>query len=126
MLRSLIFRGASCIDAKSKKEAPESGFEPESEPRQGFLGLLSGFKAYKLNISGEELNSQQRETLATLAFKYTKKELDSHLSWQTRLFFSSLRAIYVNLPAAFFYTSLQTAYDGVLEIRRRGLFFSAN
>jgi hypothetical protein len=34
-LKSLILKSASYIDAKSKKGAPESGFEPESEPRQG-------------------------------------------------------------------------------------------
>jgi hypothetical protein len=34
-LRSIIFQGGSEADADSKKGAPESGFEPESEPRQG-------------------------------------------------------------------------------------------
>jgi hypothetical protein len=36
-LKSLILKSASYIDAKSKKGAPESGFEPESEPRQGSM-----------------------------------------------------------------------------------------
>jgi hypothetical protein len=36
-LKSLILLNASYIDAKSKKGAPESGFEPESEPRQGSM-----------------------------------------------------------------------------------------
>ena len=53
------------------------------KPRKCFLGVLSGFKSQKFNISVEELNFQQRETLATLAFKYTKKELDSYLAWRT-------------------------------------------
>ena len=34
-LKSLILKSASYIDTKSKKGAPESGFEPESEPLQG-------------------------------------------------------------------------------------------
>ena len=36
-LKLLILKSASYIDAKSKKGAPESGFEPESEPRQGSM-----------------------------------------------------------------------------------------
>jgi integrase len=82
MLRSLIFRGASCIDAKSKKGAPESGFEPESEPRQSG-DVISRFKSRENNISTEKLNSPRQETLATLEFKYTKKELNSFLTWRT-------------------------------------------
>jgi|GEM_PF-2115627 len=34
-IKSLIFQGAACPYADIKKGAPESGFEPESEPRQG-------------------------------------------------------------------------------------------
>jgi integrase len=82
MLRSLIFRGASCIDAKSKKGAPESGFEPESEPRQSG-DVIFRFKSRENNISTEKLNSPRQETLATLEFKYTKKELNSFLTWRT-------------------------------------------
>jgi len=36
-IKSLIFQGGSEADADSKKGAPESGFEPESEPRQGSM-----------------------------------------------------------------------------------------
>jgi len=35
-LKSLAFQSASYSDSESKKGAPESGFEPESEPRQGW------------------------------------------------------------------------------------------
>jgi hypothetical protein len=37
-LKSIILQDASYIDADIKKEAPESGFEPESEPQQGLTG----------------------------------------------------------------------------------------
>src|SRR5665647_1447281 len=36
-LKSLISENPSCLQNLSKKEAPESGFEPESEPRQGSM-----------------------------------------------------------------------------------------
>ena len=36
-LKSLILENTSCLQTISKKEAPESGFEPESEPRQGSM-----------------------------------------------------------------------------------------
>ena len=36
-IKSLIFQGGSEAEADSKKGAPESGFEPESEPRQGSM-----------------------------------------------------------------------------------------
>ena len=36
-LRSFIFEGASFPYADIKNKAPESGFEPESEPRQGSM-----------------------------------------------------------------------------------------
>ena len=68
--------------AKSKKEAPESGFEPESEPRQ-LRENGSRFQALGANISIAELNSPRQETLATMEFKYTKKELNSFLTWRT-------------------------------------------
>jgi hypothetical protein len=58
------------------------GFEPESEPRQLRDGDLA-FKARQDNISIAELKSPQQETLATLEFKYTRKELDSFLAWRT-------------------------------------------
>ena len=41
------------------------------------------FKALDNNISTAKLNSPQQETLATLEFKYTKKELNSFLTWRT-------------------------------------------
>src|SRR5208337_4319249 len=34
-LKSLILENARLLQNESKKQAPESGFEPESEPRQG-------------------------------------------------------------------------------------------
>jgi hypothetical protein len=37
-LKSLILENTSCLQTICKKEAPESGFEPESEPRQGLTG----------------------------------------------------------------------------------------
>jgi len=40
-------------------------------------------KAQKDNISIAERGSPQQETLATLEFRYTKKELDSFLEWRT-------------------------------------------
>jgi integrase len=45
--------------------------------------VLSQFKAQETNISASQLNSPQQETLATLQFKYTKKELSSFLTWRT-------------------------------------------
>jgi hypothetical protein len=36
-LKSLILENTSCLQNLTKKEAPESGFEPESEPRQGSM-----------------------------------------------------------------------------------------
>ena len=36
-LKSLILENTSCLQNLIKKEAPESGFEPESEPRQGSM-----------------------------------------------------------------------------------------
>jgi hypothetical protein len=36
-LTSLILENTSCLQNQIKKEAPESGFEPESEPRQGSM-----------------------------------------------------------------------------------------
>jgi predicted CopG family antitoxin len=39
-LKSLFFETAFDNIIKSKKEAPESGFEPESEPRQGWTGTI--------------------------------------------------------------------------------------
>ena len=36
-LKSLILKKESSANSYSKKEAPESGFEPESEPRQGSM-----------------------------------------------------------------------------------------
>ena len=38
-LKSLIFQSANGFASKSKKGTPESGFEPESEPRQGSRAL---------------------------------------------------------------------------------------
>jgi hypothetical protein len=66
---------------ESKKGAPESGFEPESEPRQLREGRSLN-KGQQADISVAELKSPQQETLATLEFKYTKKELDSFLTWR--------------------------------------------
>ena len=81
-LKLLTFQSASYTDSESKKGAPESGFEPESEPRQ-LSEAGSRFKAQENNISIGEYKTQQQETLATLQFKYTKKELDSFLKWRT-------------------------------------------
>jgi hypothetical protein len=39
-LKSLLLLNESTSIQKIKKEAPESGFEPESEPRQGSAGTL--------------------------------------------------------------------------------------
>ena len=36
-LKLLISQNGSSATAKNKKQAPESGFEPESEPRQGSM-----------------------------------------------------------------------------------------
>jgi hypothetical protein len=36
-LKSLILKNVSYNNSENKKEAPESGFEPESEPRQGSM-----------------------------------------------------------------------------------------
>jgi integrase len=81
-LRSLILENGRFLHNISKKGAPESGFEPESEPRQ-LRDNGSRFQALGANISTAELNSPRQETLATLEFKYTKKELDSFLAWRT-------------------------------------------
>ncbi|MGZ7164464.1 MAG: hypothetical protein ACXVIK_09410, partial [Halobacteriota archaeon] len=66
---------------RGKKQAPESGFEPESEPRQ-LREVDRSIKAQERNISVAQLKPPQQQTLATLEFKYTKKELDSFLAWR--------------------------------------------
>ena len=71
-----------CWSKEIKKGAPESGFEPESEPRQ-LREIGSLVKAQKDNISVAERRSPQQETLATLEFKSTKKGLNSFLAWRT-------------------------------------------
>jgi hypothetical protein len=38
-LKSLILENTKLLEHLSKNKAPESGFEPESEPRQGSAGL---------------------------------------------------------------------------------------
>ncbi|MGA7076651.1 MAG: hypothetical protein WBZ42_08945 [Halobacteriota archaeon] len=53
-----------------------------SEPRQ-LKEAGSRFQAVETNISVAELKFPQQETLATLEFKYTKKELDGFLTWRT-------------------------------------------
>ncbi|MGA7076698.1 MAG: hypothetical protein WBZ42_09190 [Halobacteriota archaeon] len=53
-----------------------------SEPRQ-LRDSRSRFQAVGNTISVAELNFPQQETLATLEFKYTKKELNSFLTWRT-------------------------------------------
>jgi len=82
--RSLISQNDCLFDSQSiknrKKRAPESGFEPELEPRQP-KGSISGFEALNNIISVAELNSSRQETLATLEFRYTKEELDSYFEW---------------------------------------------
>lgn len=82
-LKSTIFRGASYTESQSKKGARESGFGPGPEPRLLRDGGFQ-FQAVENNISVAELKSSpQQETLATLEFKYTRKELNSFLSSRT-------------------------------------------
>jgi len=56
---------------------------PSRSLDRAHLGDISQFNAQKINISTVQLKSPQQETLATLQFKYTKKELNSFLTWRT-------------------------------------------
>jgi len=40
-LKSLTFQSTSYTDSESKKGGPKSGFDPESEPRQGLFRQYS-------------------------------------------------------------------------------------
>ena len=81
-IKSALLRNGCSCHSETKKGAPESGFEPESEPQQLRERRLAN-KAQGDYISVAEAKSPQQETLATLEFKYTKKELDNFLAWRT-------------------------------------------
>ena len=70
-IKQLLFENNSWFNPQSTKEveneAPESGFEPESEPRQ-LRDVVYRFKALNNIISDVQLNSSHKETLATLEF----------------------------------------------------------
>ncbi|MGZ4936909.1 MAG: hypothetical protein ACXVIP_05930 [Halobacteriota archaeon] len=93
-LKLLILKGGSCAADDREKQAPESGFEPESEPRQGLFRQserLSDFDHSNSDIAVPVRNPASTlsahisygESLDRLILTFSRKELDGYTVLRT-------------------------------------------